>query len=216
MERVEARRTRASLTRLVVELAEASEGGLKTLLARTLDDDTLEIAYPVGADRFADATGAAIDLPPRDGRAATAIVHNGATAAVVVHRQGLLDDAELVEEVAVAARLALDNEWLQAEDSAAISRRDERRTVAPDPSGLRPWCRAAVRLHDAVGDDLAVAVSPVGAAAFDERTVRDRRRGSARDRQERQRDTDRRPDRDRRLLDREHTGLLESTRHFNR
>ena len=77
--RVEARRTRASLTRLVVELAEASEGGLKTLLARTLDDDTLEIAYPVGADRFADATGAAIDLPPRDGRAATAIVRDGAT-----------------------------------------------------------------------------------------------------------------------------------------
>jgi signal transduction histidine kinase len=113
--RVQARRTRASLTRLVVELAEASEGGLKTLLARTLDDDTLEIAYPVGANRFADATGAAIDLPPRDGRAASPIVRDGETAAVVLHRPGLLDDAELVEEVAMAARLALDNERLQAE-----------------------------------------------------------------------------------------------------
>jgi signal transduction histidine kinase len=113
--RVQAGRTRASLARLVVELAEASEGGLRMLLARTLDDDTLEIAYPVGADRFVDATGATIDVSPRDGRAATPIVREGETAAVVLHRRGLLDDVEFVEEVAVAARLALDNERLQAE-----------------------------------------------------------------------------------------------------
>ena len=113
--RVQARRTRSSLARLVVELAEASEGGLRTLLARTLDDATLEIAYPVGADRFADAAGRLMDVPPRYRRSTTPIVRDGETAAVVLHRPGLLDDAELVEDVAAASRLALDNERLQAE-----------------------------------------------------------------------------------------------------
>ena len=134
---VEAYSARRS-TRLVVELAEASEGGLKSLLARTLDDDTLEIAYPVGANRFADATGAVVDLPPRDGRAATPIVRDGQTVAVVLHRQGLLDDAELVEEVAVAARLALDNEWLQAElrvREAELHASRARWSLPPTPNG---------------------------------------------------------------------------------
>jgi signal transduction histidine kinase len=113
--RVRVRRTRSSLARLVVELAETSGGGLRDLLARTLDDDTLEIAYPVGGDRFADAAGDARDVPPPDGRVTTPIVRDGETAAVLLHRRGLLDDVELVEEVAAVARLALDNERLQAE-----------------------------------------------------------------------------------------------------
>ena len=113
--RVRVRATRSSLARLVIELSAAAGGGLRDLLARTLGDDTLALAYPVGAGDDVDARGQPVDTRPADGRAATPIVRDGALVATVLHRPGLLDDPEVVDEVASAARLALDNERLQAD-----------------------------------------------------------------------------------------------------
>ena len=96
-----ARRTRSSLTRLVVELGEsASPGGLRDGLAETLGDPEFEIAYPVGEGRFADARGRPVELSALDGRTATPLVRDGRPVALVVHRTGLLDNPELIEEVA--------------------------------------------------------------------------------------------------------------------
>jgi signal transduction histidine kinase len=115
------RRTRSSLARLVVELGEsAPAGGLREALARTLADPELEIAYPVGEGSYADADGRTVDLARAEGRAATPLLRDGRPVAVLLHRTGLLDNPELVEEVASAARLALENERLQAEVRAQL------------------------------------------------------------------------------------------------
>lgn len=110
------RRVRAALARLVVELGEpAAAGDLRDALARTLADSELEVAYPIGEGRFADARGRSMDVVPGEGRAATPLVRDGRPVAYLVHRADLVDNPALVEEVALAARLALENERLQAE-----------------------------------------------------------------------------------------------------
>jgi signal transduction histidine kinase len=115
------RRTRSSLARLVVELGESAPAGdLRGALARTLADPELEIAYPVGEGRYADAAGRTVDLAQVEGRAATPLLRDGRPVAVLLHRSDLVDNLELVEEVAAAARLALENERLQAEVRAQL------------------------------------------------------------------------------------------------
>ncbi len=115
------RRTRSSLARLVVELGEsAPAGGLRDALARALADPELEIAYPVGEGRYVDARGRTVDVASAEDRAATPLLRDGRPVAILVHRAGLLDNPELLEEVASAARLALDNERLQAEARAQL------------------------------------------------------------------------------------------------
>jgi signal transduction histidine kinase len=115
------RRTRSLLARLVVELGEsAPAGGLRDALARALADPELEIAYPVGEGRYADARGQTVDVARVEHLAATPLLRDGRPVAILVHRAGLLDNPELVQEVASAARLALDNERLQAEARAQL------------------------------------------------------------------------------------------------
>jgi signal transduction histidine kinase len=116
-----ARRTRSSLARLVVELGESPPPGrLREGIAETLADPALEIAYPIGEGRYVDARGRPVDLARGDDRAATPLVREGRTVALLVHRSDLLDNPELIEEVASAARLALENERLQAEARAQL------------------------------------------------------------------------------------------------
>ena len=117
-----ARRTRSSLARLVVELGESARaGGLREGLAEALADPDLKLAYPVGEGRFADADGRPVDLSALDGRVATPLIRDGRPVALLLHRADLLDNPELVEEVASAARLALENERLQAEARAQLA-----------------------------------------------------------------------------------------------
>ncbi len=118
---LQVRRTRSSLARLVVELGEsASPGGLQAGLAEALADPGLELAYAVGDGRYADARGRPIDPAPPNGRAATPVVREGRPVAFILHRADLLDNPELIEEAASAARLALENERLQAEARAQL------------------------------------------------------------------------------------------------
>jgi len=118
---VQARRTRAAVARIVVELAEpAAAGSLRDALARTLDDPRLELAYPVGEGRYVDASGHQVNLAVSGGRSATPLVRDGRPVAVLVHRAGLLDTPALLEEVTSTAHLALENERLQAEARAQL------------------------------------------------------------------------------------------------
>jgi signal transduction histidine kinase len=90
-----------------------------------LGDPTLEIAYPVGEPvRFVDSRGRPVDLAPQAGRATTPLrgFHRQPEAvALLRHREGLLDDPVLVDEIARAARLPLTNERLRADAAARLA-----------------------------------------------------------------------------------------------
>jgi signal transduction histidine kinase len=109
---VRARRTRSALAGLVIELAESPPpGGLRDVLAGVLRDPSLVLAYPLADGRLADARCQPVELTGE----VTPIVRGGQQVALLSHQPGLLAEPALAEEVAAAARLALENERLQAE-----------------------------------------------------------------------------------------------------
>jgi signal transduction histidine kinase len=110
-------RMRGAVARLVVDLSAAPPpGGLREMLAESLGDPSLELAYPLRDGRLVDARG----RPLASEGEVTALVRGAQELALLWHRPGLLDDPGLVEEVAAAARLALENERLQAEAQAQL------------------------------------------------------------------------------------------------
>jgi signal transduction histidine kinase len=115
-----ARRSRSAVAQLVVELAQSPPpAGLRDALAEIVGDPTLELAYPLeGSDRLVDRQGRQIVLSAAKQR--TSLIGDGRVLAVAAHAPGLLDDDDLVGEVASAARLALENERLQAEVHARL------------------------------------------------------------------------------------------------
>jgi len=143
------RRTRAAVVRLVMDASQhPPPGGLREVLAGMLGDTGLQLAYPVGeSPRYVRADGKVASVEPDEGRAVTPLVRAGQTAALVRHRAGLLDDPGLVQEVAAAARLALDNERLHAEVLAQLEdlRAAQARIVAAGDAERR---RLERDLHD--------------------------------------------------------------------
>ena len=116
-----ARRARSAVAEMVVDLAQSPPpGGLREALSATLDDPDLQIAYPIGESGWVDASGAAIDVLAIPGRATTALVRDGETIALLTHRSDLLGDSGFVEESAAAARLAFENERLEAAGRAQL------------------------------------------------------------------------------------------------
>jgi len=115
-----ARRARDTIARLVVELAESPPpGGLRDALAEIIGDAGLFLAYPLrDPDRLVDAAGRAVDLPVD--RERTTLVRDGRSVAVLAHAPGVLRDEQLVDEVTATARLALENERLEAEARAQL------------------------------------------------------------------------------------------------
>ena len=105
---------RSAVARLVVDLGQSSApGGLGDILSAIVDDPELVIAYPVGeAGGLVDARGHHATIGGYLER--TNLVRDGDTIAVLAHAPGVLDDRHLVDELIAAARLALENERLQA------------------------------------------------------------------------------------------------------
>jgi signal transduction histidine kinase len=116
-----ARRARAVVARLVLELAQSPPpGGLRDALAGIVGDPDLVLAYPLGEDgRLVDAAGAPVEL--RAERPRTTLVRDGRPVAVLAHANAPLADEQLVDELTATARLALENERLQAEVRARLS-----------------------------------------------------------------------------------------------
>jgi signal transduction histidine kinase len=115
-------RARASVARLVVELAQSyASGGARDVLARELGDPGLRLAFRRPAsDNYVDSDGRVVDVAPGPGRAVTPLVQAGRPVAALVHDPARLRDADRVDEVVTGARLALENERFHAEIRAQL------------------------------------------------------------------------------------------------
>jgi signal transduction histidine kinase len=113
---------RAGVGDLVVELEHAGPQAFRDALARSLGDPTLEVAFWL-PDRgsYADAAGEPVELPEDGGRAVTRLEHDGKPLAAIVHDPSLLEEPRLIQGAGAAARLALENERLQAEIRAQLA-----------------------------------------------------------------------------------------------
>jgi signal transduction histidine kinase len=119
---VRARLTHRALTRLVIEHARAGPTGqLRDAMAARLGDPDLVVGYPVGGSRFVDAMASDVEVPPRDGRSMTTLRYGGTDLAVLIHRPGLLDSPEIVENLVSAVHLGLENERFHAEALVQLS-----------------------------------------------------------------------------------------------
>ena len=100
---------------LVLDLqSPVAPGQLRALLARTLADPEVQVAYPMGGGRWVDADGFPVEAESSDQRRRTTLVErDGRPLAALVHDVAL--DPDLVHATAAAAGMALDNERLQAE-----------------------------------------------------------------------------------------------------
>jgi signal transduction histidine kinase len=107
---------------LVVELGEAPlPEQLRDGLARAIHDPSLEIAYFLKDGRWVDVEGRNTELPlAASGRSATLVRRGGRPVAALIHDSSVADEGSLVEAVAAAAGLALENERLHAELRARL------------------------------------------------------------------------------------------------
>jgi signal transduction histidine kinase len=119
---VRIRQSRSAVADLVLALDRApGPAGLRRALASALGDPSLTVCYWEPESRsFVGANGRPADPGPPPGRAATEVTADGALLAVLVHDGELLDQRPLLDAVAAAARLALENAQLQAALAAQL------------------------------------------------------------------------------------------------
>ena len=164
-------RTRMAVSRLAAELGGAPRpGSLATALARATGDPTVEVVYPLPGGRLVDASGLTVTPPsPGKGRAVTPIVSRDRTVAYIAHDAATVDGDEIRREAGAAARLAIENERLQAEVLAQLAdlRAARVRLVEAADAERR---RLERDLHDgaqqrllALGYDLRLAASAANA-----------------------------------------------------
>ena len=107
------RLAREGVGQLILELGQAhAPGELREALARALGDSTLRLAYWIPeTESFADLDGKPVELPEGRGEElATMVERDGHPVAALIHHRSLEEDPLLVEAVAAAAALALENE----------------------------------------------------------------------------------------------------------
>jgi len=109
------RLARGSVAALVVSIGQGVP--LRDAIAEALGDPTLELAFRLDEEqRFVDRDGRTFELPePGSGRVASIVERDGRPVGALVHDESLCDEPELIESVAAAVALALDNERLEAE-----------------------------------------------------------------------------------------------------
>jgi signal transduction histidine kinase len=110
-----AKRTRAALARLVLDIGEApGPGEVRAWLAESLGDPTISLLYRLEGEEWIDAEGRPASLSPPADRELTRVRVAGEDVLAVVHRRGLLDDPTLLAELVSTARLALEHDRLHA------------------------------------------------------------------------------------------------------
>jgi signal transduction histidine kinase len=108
---------RGAVADLVVALERTPPGSVRDALARALGDPSLELALWLPERRaYVDHGGRPLELPATgSGRAVTVLGPTDAPVAALVHDPALLERPRLLQASGAAARLALENERLQAE-----------------------------------------------------------------------------------------------------
>ena len=107
------RLARATVGDLLLELGEGLGGGdLRNALARALNDPTLQVGYWIPElEWYVDHQGKPLPAPGEDdGRWAKVVERHGKPVAVLIHAESVRNDPELLDAVAAAAGLALENE----------------------------------------------------------------------------------------------------------
>jgi signal transduction histidine kinase len=110
------------LARTLLSPREQTEGPVREMLAESLGDRTLSVAYWL-PDReiFVDESGRTVQMPePESGRAWTAVERDGRRVAAIIHDAELDTGPELVNAAAAGAALAIDNERLKANLRARV------------------------------------------------------------------------------------------------
>jgi signal transduction histidine kinase len=111
-----------TFTRALLAPRAAPGGPVREMLAESLGDRSLSIAYWL-PDRqaFVDETGRQVLLPEAgSGRSWTAVERDGQPVAAIVHDAAMDAGPELVHAAATAAGLAIDNERLKADLRARV------------------------------------------------------------------------------------------------
>ena len=149
--------TRTTIGQLAAELDRAPSGiELRDALARALGDPSLLVGYwAAELGCYVDPAGHPLDPARATGdRVHTAIEGDDEPLAVLIHDPAVSEDQGLVEAVADAARLALENERLDAEIRAQIAKAQESRAriVAVAEEERR---RMEAELHGGVHQRLA-------------------------------------------------------------
>jgi signal transduction histidine kinase len=114
---------RSAIADLVVDLEHAPPGSVRDVLARRLGDSSLEVAlWLPGQHVYVNQQGEKLELPTADSeRVVTVLGPPEAPIAALVHDPALLERRSLLEAAGAAARLALENERLQAELRAQLA-----------------------------------------------------------------------------------------------
>jgi signal transduction histidine kinase len=114
---------RSAVGDLVIELGETSKPSrLREALAHALGDPSLKIAYWLPERQaYVDEAGRPLDLPQMGSpQVVTTLQQEGAPVAALIHDAALAEEPRLVEAVAAAARLAVENERLHADLRARL------------------------------------------------------------------------------------------------
>jgi signal transduction histidine kinase len=156
---------------LVVELGGAAVSApVRDALAQALGDPSLVVAYRVGPDeRYVDEQGRPVAIPAADSdRVVTHVEGDGRRVAVLAYDPAAIEDPRLVDAVATAARLALDNARLRAHVAVQLNElRGSRRRLLDAADDER--ARLEQRLHDGAERRLDVFADMLARARRDAR-----------------------------------------------
>jgi signal transduction histidine kinase len=159
------RLARVGVSDLIVELGGLSEPGkLRNALARALGDPSLELAYWIPeSGSYVGIDGRPATVEASEGRTVTVLERGGRRVAALVHDPALGEQRELLDAVAAAAGLALENERLQAELRAQLEelRASRMRIVEAGDNERR---RLERNLHDGAQQRLVALSVALGLA----------------------------------------------------
>ncbi len=145
-----ARLARSAVGDLFVELRrDPAPAELEQALARALGDPSLTLAYWLPEfGSYADPDGRAVTLPePSEARALTLIKRDGARVAALLHDPSLKEEPQLLDSVAAALSISLENAHLHVELRARLEElRGSRARIVESARGERQ--RLERNLHD--------------------------------------------------------------------
>jgi signal transduction histidine kinase len=148
---------------LVIDLGAKQDVSLRDALARTLHDPSVDLAYWLPSrSEFVDQGGRPVSLPVEGSeRTVTMVERQGEPLAAIIHDRSLLGEPSLVRAASAAARLAIDNERLQAEVRAKLAEVNASRARIVE-AGDAERRRVERNLHDGAQQRLVTLSLAVG------------------------------------------------------